>query len=374
MINKFDSPLYVTKSTLPLIEEYIEIIRSIWENNLLTNNGPLHSKLEDALKDYLKINNITLFTNGHLALECAIKALNLDGEVITTPFTFVSTAHAISTNHLVPVFCDIKMSDYTIDETKIEELITEKTSAIIPVHVYGYPCNVEAIQKIADKYDLSVIYDAAHAFGVEINGIPVTEYGDLSMYSFHATKVFNTIEGGALAYSNSQYKHTLDLLKNFGIASQEDVSLIGINAKMNEFQAAMGLANLKTIDEKIQNRKIAYENYKKHLSAIPGLRMVNLLSNIKYNYSYMPILVDESAFKKTRDELYDALIEYNIFSRKYFYPLISNTEPYLKYKVKLPVAEYVSERILCLPLFGDITSAEVKHVCDVIVEIYQRKN
>lgn len=194
------------------------------------------------------------------------------------------------------------------------------------------------------------------------------------MFSLHATKVFNSIEGGVLTYKDKSLTDALNMLKNFGITGYETVDSVGENAKMNEFQAAMGLANLKTIDEKIQNRKIAYENYKKHLSAIPGLRMVNLLSNIKYNYSYMPILVDESAFKKTRDELYDALIEYNIFSRKYFYPLISNTEPYLKYKVKLPVAEYVSERILCLPLFGDITSAEVKHVCDVIVEIYQRKN
>jgi len=374
MISKFDAPLYVTKSALPSIEEYTELINNVWGTNILTNNGPLHSKLEVELKKYLNIDNITLFTNGHLALDCAIKALNLTGEVITTPFTFVSTTHAISTNNLVPVFCDIKMEDYTIDENKIEELITEKTSAILPVHVYGHPCNVEAIQKIADKYHLAVIYDAAHAFGVEINDIPITDYGDLSMYSFHATKVFNTIEGGAVAYKNSHYKHTLELLKNFGIEGSESIPIIGINAKMNEFQAAMGLANLKTIDEKIQNRKNAYDIYKNELSVLPGLHFVDLPSNIKYNYSYMPVLIDEKLFGKSRNDLYDELIKYNVYSRKYFYPLISNLAPYSCCKANVPIAEFVSDRILCLPLSGDIMIEQIKKLCDIISEIYYATN
>lgn len=244
--------ILVTKSSMPPLEEYINEIKDLWESHWLTNMGKKHLELEDKLNDYLKTNNITLFTNGHLALECAIAALNLTGEVITTPYTFVSTTHAIVRNGLKPVFCDINPEDYTIDVTKIEELITEKTSAIIPVHVYGNVCNIEEIQRIADKYNLRVIYDAAHTFGVTVNGVGIGNFGDVSMFSFHATKVFNTIEGGALTYNNPTLQQVLNDIKNFGITGPETIEYIGGNAKMNEFQAAMGLCNLRHVDEEIE--------------------------------------------------------------------------------------------------------------------------
>lgn len=372
MAKKFEAPMLVTKSAMPTLERYTKMLEKIWESSVLTNNGPLHCELAEKLKEYLKTDNITLFTNGHLALDCALRALNLKGEVITTPYTFVSTTHAISMNGLKPVFCDIKMSDYTIDETKIEELITEDTCAIVPVHVYGHPCNVEKIQEIADKHDLPVIYDAAHAFGVEIEGKGIAEFGDMSMFSFHATKVYNTIEGGAIAFNNDKFVKTLNLLKNFGISGPEDIDCIGLNAKMNEFQAAMGLANLEEIEKKIENRKQAYETYQKKLKDVPGLRLVEIPENIKYNYAYISILVDEKLFGKDRNALYDQLTEYNVFARKYFYPLITNTIPYSHTGANVPVAQYVSDHVLCLPLFGDMTVAEVEQVCDIILEIHNK--
>lgn len=370
MISKFEQPILVIKSTLPSFEQYTEKIKSIWQTNWLTNNGPLHNNLEDALSKYLKAENLTLFTNGHLALDCAIKALDLKGEVITTPFTFVSTTHAISMNNLKPVFCDIKMSDYTIDEDKIESLINENTSAIVPVHVYGHPCNVEKIEKIAKKYNLRVIYDAAHAFGIEIDGRPISSFGDMSMFSFHATKVFNTIEGGAVAYRNSEYKNKLNLAKNFGIEGPERISCIALNAKMSEFHAAMGLVNLENIEKSISDRKQAYSIYRSKLNKISGLIFTNIAENIKYNYSYMPILIDEKAFGKTRDELFDRLAEYNVFTRKYFYPLITNTLPYADCNADVANARYVSERILCLPIYSDMEASVVEKICDIIIEIH----
>lgn len=372
MNKKFESPIFVTKPILPELDRYSQLLKQIWETKNLTNMGPMHEKLVEELEQYLKIQNVTLFSNGHLALDCAIRALDLKGEVITTPFTFVSTTHAISMNNLTPVFCDIKMSDYTMDESKIEALINEKTCAIVPVHVYGHPCNVEKIQEIADKYGLPVIYDAAHAFGVEINGKGIASFGNLAMFSFHATKVFNTIEGGAVAYNDEKYKTKLNLLKNFGIRGPENVDLIGLNAKMNELQAAMGLANLEILGQKLENRKQIDTVYKNRLSSIPGLRFVELPENITYNYAYLPVLVDETQFKKTRDELYTMLTEYNVFARKYFYPLITNTVPYAEAKADVPVAQYVSDRILCLPIFGDMRVDEAEQVCDIIKEIYTR--
>ncbi len=373
MSAKFEVPLFVTKSSLPPFERYAELISQIWDSRALTNMGPMHEKLAAELEKYLKVKNITLFSNGHLALDSAIRSLELKGEVITTPFTFVSTSHAISMNGLTPVFCDIKLSDYTIDEDKLEALITEKTCAIVPVHVYGFPCNVQKIQAIADKYSLPVIYDAAHAFGVEVDGKGIAEYGDISMFSFHATKVFNTIEGGALAYNDGKYKKKLNLMKNFGISGPEDVEMIAFNAKMNEFQAAMGIANLECLDEKIENRRRAFSVYKDRLSRLPGLRLAEPAGNVKWNYSYIPVLVDETAFKKNRDELYHRLTEYNVFARKYFYPLISNTAAYAGVKADVPVARYVAERILCLPVHSDMTEPETKLVCDIIDEIYRCK-
>lgn len=370
MTEKFKDPLFVTKAVLPEFDNYVEKIKPIWENNWLTNNGPIHDRLELRLKQYLKAENLTLFTNGHLALDSAVKALNLSGEVITTPFTFVSTAHAVRMNNLQPVFCDIKLSDYTIDEDKIEQLITEKTSAIIPVHVYGHPCNVEKIQQIADRYGLKVIYDAAHAFGVEYDQKPISRFGDISMFSFHATKVFNTIEGGALTFRNAEYKHKLDLLKNFGIEGPESVSMVALNAKMNEFQAAMGLANLEHIEQNFANRKCVYNTYKTRLSNVPGLKFPDISGNVLYNYSYVPILVDERLFGKTRDGLFDRLGDYNIFPRKYFYPLITHIQAYSDCVSRLDNAEYVSERILCLPIYADMEVWVAQKVCEIIIEIY----
>lgn len=372
MSKKFETPMLVTKPILPEFERYSELIRQIWETKILTNMGPMHEKLVVELERYLKIQHLTLFTNGHLALDCAIRAMDLKGEVITTPFTFVSTTHAISMNNLTPVFCDIKMSDYTINEDKIEALINENTCAIVPVHVYGHPCNVEKIQKIADKYNLPVIYDAAHAFGVEIDEKGIASFGDLSMFSFHATKVFNTIEGGAVAYRDEKYRKKLNLLKNFGIRGPEDVDVIGLNAKMNELQAAMGLANLEILGQKIDNRKQIDTVYKSSLTSVPGLRFVTLPENVTYNYAYLPMLVDEKQFGKTRDELYTMLTEYNVFARKYFYPLITNTIPYAASMADVPVAQYVSDRILCLPIYGDMKAEEAEQICDIIKEIYAR--
>ncbi len=370
MISKFEQPILVTKSSMPTFEKYTEKIKSIWQTNWLTNNGPLHNELEEALKEYLKTKNLTLFANGHLALDCAIKSLDLHGEVITTPFTFVSTAHAISMNNLKPVFCDIKLNDYTIDEDKIESLITENTSAIVPVHVYGHPCNVEKIQKIADKYNLRVIYDAAHAFGIEVDNKPISSFGDMSMFSFHATKVFNTIEGGAVAYSNENYKKRLDLAKNFGIEGPETISCIALNAKMNEFQAAMGLTNLENINQSIEHRKIVYEIYKSKLNKIDGLMFTNISDNIKYNYSYLPVLVDEKLFGKTRDALFDRLAQYNVFARKYFYPLLTDIKPYADCNSNVPNAKYAADRILCLPIYADMKPSVAEKICDIIIEIY----
>ncbi len=365
--------IQVTKPFLPPYEEYISKIKSIWETNWLTNNGPLHKELEEKIAYYLKVEKSTLFTNGHLALDIAIKSLGLTGEVITTPFTFASTTHAIVSNDLTPVFCDVNMDDFTIDTNKIEDLITEKTSAIIPVHVFGYPCNVKAIERIAEKYNLKVIYDAAHVFGVEIDGRGIGSFGDISMFSLHATKVYNSIEGGVLTYKNKELTSRLNMYKNFGIASQEEVEVIGLNAKMNEFQAAMGLVNLNYIDEQIEKRKQVAETYRDGLMKIPGISFMNDKVNIKHNYAYFPIIVDEKIAGIDRNELYIKLKDYNIFTRKYFYPLITDFDCYKgKYKDSdLINAGYLSERVLTMPIYGDLEIEEVDMIVDTIKEIIE---
>ncbi len=377
MIKKLEKPLLVTEPSLPRYEDYIDTIKKIWSTKWLTNQGVFHNDLECKIKNFLKVDYLTLFCNGHSALDCAIKQLRftkekwpkIGGEIITTPFTFVSTTHAISMNGFTPIFCDIKADDYTIDEDKIEGLITDKTVAIVCTHVYGFPCNVERISQLAKKHDLKVIYDAAHAFGVEVNGVPIGNFGDMSMFSFHATKVYNTIEGGALAYSNVALQNKLNLMRNFGILDTEEIASFGINAKMNEFQAAMGIENLKYVTKNIQNRKNAAQIYYKELSRIPGIKLVDLKQNIKYNYSYMPILIDEKCFGISRDQLYDKLTQYNIYPRKYFYPLISNTPIYKHPNTQNNIADYVAKSILCLPLFADIQKEDVEYVCKIINDI-----
>jgi dTDP-4-amino-4,6-dideoxygalactose transaminase len=358
--------IQVTQSSMPAFEEYVEEIKDLWESKWLTNMGAKHKKLESQLLDYLKVSNISLFTNGHLALECVITALGLTGEIITSPFTFASTTHAIVRNGLKPIFCDINQDDYTIDVNKVESLITEKTSAIIPVHVYGNVSDVEAIDTIAKKYNLKVVYDAAHTFGVEVNEEGIGNFGDASMFSFHATKVFNTIEGGALTYKDSSLKKVLNNLKNFGIAGPESVEYVGGNAKMNEFQAAMGICNLRHVDSEIAKRKVVAERYFENLEGINGIKLSKVQKGVKSNYAYFPVVFD--GFKKNRDEVFEELKLNNINARKYFYPLTNSFECYKGlYNVEdTPVAKYISERVLTLPLYADLELEIVDRICDII--------
>ena len=358
--------IQVTRSSMPEFEEYIEEIRELWDTHWLTNMGTKHKNLEFQLLDYLNVPNITLFTNGHLALECIIAALNLRGEVITTPFTFASTTHAIVRNGLKPVFCDINPDDYTIDVEKIESLITEKTSAIIPVHVYGNVCDVEAIDRIAKKHNLKVIYDAAHTFGVTVNGQGIGTFGDASMFSFHATKVFNTIEGGAVTYNDSSIKQVLNDLKNFGITGPETVEYVGGNAKMNEFQAAMGICNLRHVNGEIIKRKKVVERYIENLKDITGIQLSKKQVDVESNYAYFPVVFD--GYKMTRDEVFVKLKDNDIVARKYFYPLTNSFECYKdRYDVdETPVAKYIAERVLTLPLYADLALEDVDRICEII--------
>ncbi|MBU5436650.1 DegT/DnrJ/EryC1/StrS family aminotransferase [Tissierella sp. MSJ-40] len=359
--------IQVTRSSMSNFEEYIEEIKELWESHWLTNMGVKHKKLEKELLNYLDTPNITLFTNGHLALECTIEALNLAGEVITTPFTFASTTHAIVRNGLKPVFCDINLEDYTIDVDKLESLITEKTSAIIPVHVYGNICNFKEIERIAKKYKLKVIYDAAHTFGITIDDVSVANFGDASMFSFHATKVFNTIEGGAITYKDERLSKILDGIKNFGITESESVEYVAGNAKMNEFQAAMGICNLRHLDKEIEKRKVVVERYLERLNNVNGIKICKPQPGVKSNYAYFPVVFD--GYKLNRDEVFERLKEKNIFARKYFYPLTNSFECYkgIFDIQKTPVAQYIADRILCLPLYADLDLNDVDRICDIIL-------
>ena len=355
----------VTRSSMPDFEEYCEEIKDLWESRWLTNMGAKHNKLKAELCDYLKVGNTELFVNGHLALYCAIKALGLKGEIITTPFTFASTTNAIVQAGCTPVYCDV-CDDYTIDVDKIEELITDKTSAILAVHVYGNICDVEAIDEIAKKYSLKVIYDAAHAFGVEYKGKGICTYGDISMLSFHATKVFHTIEGGALCYNDASY--TADIVKQRGFGlNGEDIDCFGTNGKMNEFQAAMGLCNLKHIDVEIASRGEAYFRYVENLSDVEGIKLLPLREGLKQNFAYFPVLFDKKVFGKSRDEVVAALAEHQIIARKYFYPLVSANKEFgedLSYLT--PIAKDFSENVLCLPMYAHLDAADVDKICDII--------
>ena len=364
--------ILVTRSSMPEFDEYVEEIRDIWDTHWLTNMGSKHNELERQLESYLKVENVSLFSNGHMALELLIQAMGLTGEIITTPYTFASTTHAIVRNGCTPVFCDINPEDYTIDVTKIEELITEKTSAIIPVHVYGNLCNVEEIERIAKKHSLKVIYDAAHTFGVEYKGKGVASFGDASMFSFHATKVYNTIEGGAVCFGNDQgtLKEDLYGLKNFGIRGEVTVDAVGANSKMNEFQAAMGICNLRHVDKEIQKRKKVAERYVSRLSGVEGIRLVKPQQDVKNNYAYFPVVFEPDIFGKNRDEIYDRLKEKNIFTRKYFYPVTNAFECYRdKYDPKdTPIALDISTKVLTLPMYADLDLENVDRICDYILE------
>jgi len=368
--------IQVVKPFLPPFEEYLEVIEKIWNTEWLTNNGPLHKSFQKKLKEYLRVKNLTLFVNGHLSIEIALKSLNLaaGGEVITTPFTFASTTHAIVNSGLKPVFADININDFTIDVKKIEDLITEKTVAILPVHIFGYPADVYSIDKIAEKYNLKVIYDAAHAFGVELNGKSIANFGDVSMFSMHATKVFHSIEGGFLVYGNDNLEYRLEMYKNFGLNGNENVDLVGINAKMNEFQAAMGLVNLKYIDLQISKRGKLVNFYREMLKDIDGIRFLEDINGLRHNYSYFPIIIDEKITKFTRDELYEELRKNNIFARKYFYPLVSDFNCYKDVfkNEKLSIAKYVSDRVLTLPLYYSLTFEQITYITEKIKDFYAK--
>lgn len=358
--------ILVTRSSLPSYEEYIDMIKPIWDSAWLTNMGEFHQRLEQALKEYMGMDRLVLFVNGHMALEMAIQALDLTGEVITTPFTFASTTHAIVRNGLTPVFCDINPADYTMDADKIESLITERTSAIIPVHVYGNLCDVDRIEAIAKKHGLKVIYDAAHTFGERYRGKSVAEFGDASIFSFHATKVFNTIEGGAVAFSEDWMDHRLNCLKNYGIVDQDNVVWVGGNAKMNEFQAAMGLCNLRHLDEEILKRKRLVERYLENLDGMKGLKLPSYKEGLTPNYAYFPVVFD--GFGADRNQVYDALASDGIYPRKYFYPL---TNAFQCYEGRFspedtPVASYMADRVLTLPLYADLELENVDRICGIL--------
>ncbi|MCI8416934.1 MAG: DegT/DnrJ/EryC1/StrS family aminotransferase [Lachnospiraceae bacterium] len=361
--------IFVTRSSMPSYEEYIEAIKPLWDSHWLTNMGKYHQELEKNLREYLDVPWLSLMVNGHMALELTIQAMGFPegAEVITTPFTFISTTHAIVRNHLKPVFCDVKPEDGTIDETKIEELITERTAAILPVHVYGNVCNVEEIQRIADKYGLKVIYDAAHAFGVSFKGKGIGSYGDASVFSFHATKVFHTIEGGAVAFPDAKLYDKLYNLKNFGIRGEELVTAVGANGKMNEFCAIMGLCNLDHVEESVAQRKALCEEYEKGLRDVSGIRLFEIKQEVKRNYGYFPILI-EDAYPLSRDELYERLKEQQIYTRKYFYPLTSDQACFKnKYRdVGLGDARRLAKQVLALPVYEGLWVDNVSEIAKII--------
>lgn len=367
-----ENKITVTSPLLPSLDEFIPYLQDIWDRKWLTNNGHYHQELEKALCEYLKVPYISLFTNGTLPLICALQALRITGEVITTPFSFVATTHSLWWNGIKPVFVDIEPDTCDIDPEKIESAITPKTTAIMPVHVYGKPCNTDRIQEIADKYGLKVIYDAAHAFGVEVNGKSILKAGDMSTLSFHATKVYNTIEGGALVCHDEQTKKRIDYLKNFGFADETTVIAPGINGKMDEIRSAYGLLNLKQVDKAIEARcRIAME-YRKGLKDREGIRVLEDLPGVRHNYSYFPIFIDAEKYGMTRDELYFKMKEQNILGRRYFYPLISEFSTYrgldsARFE-NLPVASRIADSVICLPMHHELNHENIEQILSLIVK------
>ena len=367
--------ILVTQSSMPPFEEYIDEIRSIWDNRWLTNMGEKHNALEEKLRSVFNVPYVSLFTNGHLALELCLNSMNLKGEVITTPYTFVSTTHAIKKNGLKPIFCDIAPDTYTIDAEKIEDLITDKTSAIVPVHVYGNICEVDKIQEIAERHNLKVIYDAAHAFYESYHGKNVASFGDASMFSFHATKVFHTIEGGAVATADPELFNTLYEIKNFGINTDGRIDLVGANAKMSEFQAAMGLCNLRHLNDEITLRKHVVERYRKNLSGIDGVTLMSPQDGVLSNYAYFPVVFESSILGVSRDDISAALKKHEIFSRKYFYPLITDCGCYREeyQNTNYPVASHVADSVLTLPLYAHLPLDTVDEICEIILNTIKER-
>jgi dTDP-4-amino-4,6-dideoxygalactose transaminase len=377
MKEEIKKPIYVTQPSMPPLEEFNEYLKQIWDTKIITNNGPFHKQFEKELAEYLGVKYISVFSNGTLALITALQALRITGEVITTPFSFVATTHSLWWNNIKPVFVDIESRYFNMDAEKVEAAITPQTTAIMPVHVYGNPCNIERFQQIADTYGLKLIYDAAHAFGVNVRQKSVLTFGDLSILSFHATKVFNTIEGGAIVSPDEKTKKRIDYLKNFGFAGEITVIEPGINAKMNEIQAAYGLLQLKYIDEYISKRKKIAETYRENLEGIKGLGYLNDMVGVDHAYNYFPILINKQQYGMTRDEVFETLKLHNIYGRRYFYPLISQFPTYRGLPSaraeNLPVAESVAEQVLCLPIYSELNLNYVYKICSLLKEINNAK-
>ena len=361
----------VTSPLLPSLEEFEPLLKDIWDRKWLTNNGYYHKQLEAALAEYLGVEYISLFTNGTLPLITALQAMRITGEVITTPYSFVATTHSIWWNGLTPVFVDVDPATGNLNPQKIEEAITPKTTAIMPVHVYGNPCDIEAIQEIADRYGLAVIYDAAHAFNVKVNGRTILDAGDMNTLSFHATKTYNTVEGGALICHDARTKKRIDYLKNFGFAGETTVVAPGINSKMDEIRSAYGLCNLKHIDGAIAARKKVAEAYRKALANVPGISMFKERDDVTYNYSYFPIFVNEAEYGMSRDALYEKMKSQNVLGRRYFYPLISDFAIYRGLpsaaKSNLPVATRMADEVICLPMHAGLSGADIERVLNAIL-------
>jgi dTDP-4-amino-4,6-dideoxygalactose transaminase len=373
LMNKFEEAILVTKPIIPSLKDLNPILEDIFAKKWVTNHGEKHNLFENRLKEILKVKNVSVFNNGTIALLTALKALDLPlgSEVITTPFTFAATPHAISWNNLNPVFCDIEPNTMTIDPSKIEEQITDNTSAILPVHVYGFPCDVDKIDKIAKKHDLKVIYDGAHVFSSEIDGVGIGNFGDITMFSFHATKLFNSIEGGCLSYNNDGLRDKIYNLRNFGIIGEEEVVDIGINGKMNEIQAAIGLLNLDLFEEEKNKRMKVRKSYIENLKDVEGIRIPKAPKNVTLSTQYFPIVIEDN-FNISRDELYNRLKEYNVYTRKYFYPICSDFEPYKVLKSSsednLPIANDIKNKVLCLPFYGELNKDTVDKICEIIKE------
>lgn len=375
-IRPFSRPIYVTRPFLPPLREFCEGLEEIWENRWLTNDGPLLRRFTGELRTVLETENLCLFTNGTLALQIALQGMGVSGEVITTPYTFVATVHALFWNKIRPVFVDIEPDYYTLDPEKVEAAITPWTTAILAVHVYGHPCRRVELERIAAKHKLRLLYDAAHAFGVKVGGRPIARYGDLSMFSFHSTKLFHSIEGGMLVFRESGLRGLFDYLKNFGFKNEVEVVMPGTNAKMNEMQALMGLQVLKYLDPIIERRAGITALYRERLRDVPGVRMAPPLPpDVRYNYAYLPLEIDEREFGMSRDALYERLKEWNVFTRRYFYPLVCEYPCYRSLSVRDPLttARRVTERILTLPIYDSLAHADVEAICDIVASLQQRK-
>lgn len=370
MLAPFKKPVYVTRPFLPSLEDFRDGLKEIWESHWLTNNGPILKRYTRELENYFETDNICLFNNGTLALQIGLQGMGISGEAITTPFTFVATTHALYWNKIRPVFVDIEPDYYTLDPEKVEAVITPWTTAILAVHVFGYPCKLNALADIARRHNLRLIYDAAHAFGVTVGDKSIAHFGDMSMFSFHATKLYHSIEGGMLTFKDSGVKKTFDYLKNFGFENEVEVVMPGTNAKMNEMQALMGSMVLEHFDAQIEKSRQIAALYREKLKDVRGIHLVpELPKDVRYNYAYMPVEVDEKEFGMSRDQLYKELKKYNIYSRRYFYPLVCDFACYKSVAVKDPltVARKVAERILTLPIYYDLGLDDVQRICDIII-------